>query len=291
MSENNQEKKLKKKRKFNLADKIFLFGIFLVLFSYLTYILVDLHNIFGLRDVLFNTKGYYFYFTYRPFFFQHWGRNSGIAEIFQFLFLGGAAMISAFLAGTKRNSISKRQFKFWLLLAISFTLMLLEDAGNLRHTLMSYVQAIFVEPEQAWAGSSFELLYFSILGGLPLYSFFRYGGFLRRYKKSRLYLIIGFIFYFLAGSLSFIGTAFSKVFDQNLYSQVGQHMYNFSLRIGDDKLPAIWADWQASSSFPIDFFLMDSLVEENLEIIGASALLAAAVAFLLCQKKEETKKI
>lgn len=284
----NEKKKIRKKRKLNLADKIFFLGIFLVFFSYLAFYLIDLHNIFGLRDVLFNTKGYYFYFTYRPFFFQHWGRNSGIAEIFQYLFLGGAAMTSAFIAGTRRN-VSKRQFKFWLLLAISFTLMLLEDAGDLRHVFMSYIQAIFVEAEQSWAGSSFELLYFGFLGGLPLYTLIRYGGFLKRFKKTRTYLIIGFIFYFLAGSLSFIGTAFSKVFDQNLYSQVGQHMYNFSLSIGDADLPKVWADWQANSNFPIDFFLMDSLVEENLEIIGASALLAAVVSFYLFIKKENVK--
>jgi hypothetical protein len=154
---------MKNKKKLIMADKIFIFAISLVLFSFLAFLLVDLHNIFSLRDVLFNTKPYYFYFTYYPFFFQHWGRNSGIAEVFQFIFLGGAIMISAFIAGT-RIKASKRQFNFWLLLAISLTLMLLEDAGNLRHTFMSYVQAIFVEPEQSWAGSSFELLYFAILG-------------------------------------------------------------------------------------------------------------------------------
>lgn len=271
-----------------LSDKIFIFGLSLVLFSFLAFLLVDLHNIFGLRDVLFNTKGYYFYFTYYPFFFQHWGRNSGIAEVFQFVFLGGAIMTSAFIAGSRLN-ISKRQYKFWLLLAISFTLMLLEDAGNLRHTFMSYVQAIFVEPEQSWGGSSFELLYFGILGGLPLYTLIRYGGFLKRYKKTRIYLIIGYIFYFLAGSLSFAGTAFSKVFEKNFYSQAGHHFYNFALKIGDKELTEIWTNWQANSSFPINFYLMDSLVEENLEIIGASALFAAVVSFLYYIKKDNKK--
>ncbi len=278
---------MKNKKKLLIADKIFIFGISLVLFSFLAFLLVDLHNIFGLRDVLFNTKPYYFYFTYYPFFFQHWGRNSGIAEVFQFLFLGGAIMISAFIAGTRIN-ISKRQFKFWLLLAIAFTLMLLEDAGNLRHTFMSYVQAIFVEPEQSWGGSSFELLYFSVLGGLPLYTFIRYGGFLKRYKKTRIYLIIGYIFYFLAGALSFAGTAFSKVFEKNFYSQAGHYFYNFSLKIGNSELTEIWTNWQANSSFPINFYLMDSLLEENLEIIGSSALLAAALAFLYYIRKEKT---
>lgn len=283
-----KKEKILKKRKIKLSEIIFLIGLSLVIFSFLAFILIDLHNIFGWRDLLFNIKGYYFYFSYHPFFFQHWGRNSGFAEVFQFLFLGGSIIISAYLAGIKKD-VSKRQFKFWLLLAISFTLMLLEDAGNLRHTFMSYVQAIFVEPEQSWGGSSFEILYFSLLGGLPLYTLIRYGGFLKRYKKTKIYLIIGYIFYFLAGSLSFAGTAFSKVFEKNFYSQIGHHFYNLSLKIGDNQLTEIWTNWQANSRFPINFYLMDSLVEENLEIIGASALLASLVSFLIYQKKLNKK--
>ncbi len=267
-----------------LSDKIFIFGVILVIFSFLAFILIDLNNFFGLRDVFFNTKGDYFYFTYRPFFFQHWGRNSGFAEVFQFLFLGGAIISSAYIAGTRVN-ISKRQYKFWLLLAISFSLMLLEDAGNLRHTFMGYIQAIFVEPDQALGGTIFEIIYFGLLGGLPLYTFIRYGAFLKRFKKTKIYLIIGYIFYFLAASLSFVGTAFSKVFEKNLYSQVGYHFYNFSLKIGDKELPEIWTNWQLNSNFQINFYLMDSLVEENLEIIGSSALLAAIVSYLYYIKK------
>jgi hypothetical protein len=281
-----KKKGVRKIKKINLAEIIIIIGISLVLFSFLAFYLIDLHNIFGWREALFNTQRYYFYFSYHPFFFQHWGRNSGFAEVFQFLFLAGSIIISAYLAGTQRK-VSKRQFKFWLLLAISFTLMLLEDAGNLRHTFMSYVQAIFLEPEQSWGGSSFELLYFGLLGGLPLYTLIRYGGFLKRYRKTKIYLIIGYVFYFLAGSLSFAGTAFSKVFDKNFYSQAGYRFYNLSLKIGDKNLTEIWTNWQANSSFPINFYLMDSLVEENLEIIGASALLAAIISFLIYIKRDK----
>ncbi len=280
-----------KKRKLALPEIIIIIGILLVFCSFLAFYLIDLHNIFAWREALFATKRDYFFFTYRPFFFQHWGRNSGPAELIQWLFLASSAIGAAFIAGYKK-SISKRQGYFWLLMAIAFTLMLLEDAGNIRHTLMSYVQAIFKEAEQGWAGTSLELIYFSVLGGLPLYTLIRYGGFLKRYKKTKVYVIIGFIFYFLAASLSFIGTAFSKLVTKNFYTIAGEKLYSLSLKLADSDLVAIWESWQAANpNFPIGFFLMDSLIEENLEIIGASAFLAATVSFLIYhQKKNKLKK-
>lgn len=278
---------IKKFNKINLADKIFYIGLFLVILSFLIFYLVDLRNIFGTRDLLFATKRDYFFFTHRPFFFQHWGRNSGIAELIQWSALAGSALFSAFLAGIKSQKHNKT-YKFWLFMSIAFILMMLEDAGNVRHLFMSYIQAIFKEAEQGWAGTGFELLYFSLLGGFPLFIVIRYGSFLKYYKKTKIYMIIGFIFYFLAGSLSFIGTAFSKLIDKNFYTLAGDKFYSLAIYLGDKNIESVWTTWQADNwRFPIGFHLMDSLLEENLEIIGASAFLAACTSFYIYQKRKK----
>ncbi len=282
--------KLKKLfKKIDWPEYILIGGLVFVLLSLVLFYLIDLRNIFGLRDALFNLSSDYFYFTYRPFFFQNWGRNSGIVEILQWLCLGGSAVLAAFFAGRFSVDKTKKLFKFWIILAIALFFMLLEDAGDIRHTFMSYVQVAFDEPDQGWGGTMFEFFYFALLGGLPLYALIRYGWTgLREYSKTRFYIVIGFIFYFLASSFSFLGTAFSGILDKDLYTLWGQKLYDLSLRLGDPELAIKWEAWeQVNLLFPIGLFLMDSFVEELIELIGASALLAASVSFLIYLKKKK----
>ncbi len=275
-----------KNKKISWPEYIFIFSLLAVIFSLLAFYFIDLQNIFSWRDKLFATKSDYFFFSYRPFFFHHWGRNSGIAETIQFLMLGFSAVGSAYLAGQYRSK-DKKMFKFWSIMSLGLLLMLLEDAGNLRHTFMSYIQAIFQEAEQGLAGTGFELLYFGVLGGIPLYALIRYGGVLGKIKKAKNYILTGFVFYFLAGGLSFIGTAFSKLIDKNFYTILGEKLYSLSLKLGDDQVAVIWENWEATNwRFPIGFFLMDSLIEENLEIIGAGAFLAGVISFLIYKKRQ-----
>ncbi len=274
-------------KKIDWPEYIIIGTLFFLFVSGLVFYLVDLRNIFGLRDALFNLSSDYFYFTYRPFFFQNWGRNSGIAEILQWLCLGGATLLSAFFAGRFYGQ-GKRIFKFWAILSIAFFLILLEDAGDVRHTFMSYVQVAFDEPDQGWGGTLFEFLYFSLLGGLPFYAFVRYGwSSLRDYSKTRIYFVIGFAFYFLAASFSFLGTALSGIVDKDLYTRAGDKLYQLCLKIGDPALANQWELWeQVNWRFPIGLFLMDSLVEESIELIGASFLLAATISFMLYLRRK-----
>ena len=266
-------------KKVRLPEFIFFFSILAVLFSLTAFYLIDLRNIFGIRDLLFDTSGKYFFFTYQPFFFQHWGRNGGIAEIIQWSFLASSSVIAAFCAG-KMHSINKNLFKFWAIISVAFMFMMLEDAGDIRHTFMGYVQWAFDEADQGIMGTLTELTYFSILGGIPLYALIRYWKDIKIFTRTRVYFLIGFFFYATAASLSFLGTALEGFLPKNLYTVLGENFYNFALRIGDEELQKYWE----SSSFNIQFFLMDSLIEENLEIIAGGALLAGTVAFLLYVK-------
>lgn len=273
-----------------LPEIIFLFAILVVVLALLIFYFVDLRNAFGFRDVLFDTSGKYFFFTYQPFFFQHWGRNGGIAEIMQWSFLASSSVIAAFCAG-KMHSINKNFFKFWAIISVAFMFMMLEDAGDIRHTLMGYVQWIFGEADQGIMGTLTELIYFAILGGLPLYALIRYWKDIRIFTRTKVYFLIGFFFYATAASLSFLGTALEGFLPKNLYTLLGEKFYEFSLRIGDSELKELWVNFEADSWFKINFFLMDSLVEENLEIIAGGALLAGTIAFLLYIKNNKGIKV
>ena len=279
----------RKKKKWQYPEYILLSVILLAILSLLIFYFVDLRNLWGLRDALINTKPDYFFFTYRPFFFQHWGRNSGFVELIQWSILGASALLAAFLSGRELLK-NKKLSIFWLLLGISFILMLIEDAGDIRHTLMSYVQAITNEPDQGIFGTLFEFLYFAVLGGLPLFALVRYWSELKGFNRVKKYLVIGFIFYALASGLSFIGTAFEGMMDKNIYDIFGERFHNFCLQLGDAELPSFWQDCnERSSNFQIGFFLLDSLIEENLELIGAGAILAGIGSFIINTRNKKEK--
>ncbi len=260
---------------FKTPEYVILGSVVFVATSFLLFYLIDLRNLWGIRDWMFSLERVYFYFTYTPFFFQHYGRNSGFAEIAQWGLLASAISLAFLLAGSvKSRSVHLSSLCF--LLGIGFVLMLVEDAGNLRHTLMSYVQLAAGEPDQGVVGTLFEGIYFAVLGGIPLYAFIRYGRSLREYGRAFMYMIIGFVLYASAAGLSFAGTAFQMLLDRDLYTIMGDIMISLSLRLGDEALPALWESWNSGNwLYQVGFFLMDSLIEENLEILAGAFLVAA----------------
>ncbi len=256
-----------------------------VTLSFVLYYVIDLKNFFGLRDFLLRTEGVYFYFTYTPFFFQHYGRNGGFAEIIQWSLLAMSILISIYYAG--KVSANKKLTKFLLLFGLGMMLMLLEDAGDTRHFLMSYVQWAAGEPDQGLYGTIFEATYFLLIGGLPVFAIWRYGSAIKEYGKAHLYVILGIVSYAFAASLSFIGTAFDMLFDFNIYTKIGEIFREYSLRIGGEDLRIIWDNWDAQNwLFQTNFYLMDSLVEENIEIIGGAFFLSAMVALAAAYKEK-----
>ncbi len=207
----------------------------------------------------------------------------------QWLCLGSAALIAAFIAGRafvppeapEPASGRRSEFAFWGLIAIALLLMLIEDAGDPRHTLRSYVRVAFGEDDGGVFGTLSELLYFGVLASIPLYAVARYHHVLKANLRGRRYLIVAFVSYAVAVSLSFVGTAFSSVIGTNLYSEAGRVLYRISLLLGDDELGAFWSAWDTEEGWGfVRFYLMDSLVEESIELLGAAAFLSATVAYL-----------
>ncbi len=270
---------LQRCKKLGWAEYIIIFSLIYVSLSFVFFYLIDLRNIFGIRDFLINFDRRYFYFGYTPFFFEHYGRNSGFAELVQWTFLGGGMLLGGWLSGYFYK-INKRLTIFFGLISLSLVLMLLEDAGDVRHTLMSYVQAVAGEPDQGFWGTGFEAFYFMVLGGVPLYALIRFWSDIKKYPKFFWYLIIGFFAHGLAASLSFIGTAFQMYLSRDLYTIMGDKFVALSHYLGDANLPIVWANWNNQNWMTqINFYLMDSLIEENIELIGCAFFLASLIVF------------
>jgi len=276
------------KFKINWSEIVLLLSSLYIAFSFILYYLIDLKNYLGLRDWLLNTEGVYFYFTYTPFFFQHYGRDGGFAELVQWILLAITILITTFYAG-KLISTQKNVAIFWMIMSVGFMLMLLEDAGEIRHLLMSYVQWMANEPDQGLIGTLFEGIIFIILGGLPIFGLWKYGKHIKNDGKVFIYTLFGIIAHAIAASLSFIGTAFQMTLNTDLYSLAGEKFKQISINIGGPELKQIWDEWDAENwLYQVDFYLMDSFIEENIELLGNAFFLAAAssvFAFYLNKQK------
>ncbi|MEJ6950721.1 hypothetical protein [Natronospora cellulosivora (SeqCode)] len=277
---NDKNDRNKFKLKYYLPEFIMIFTVISIIISYLLIYLIDLHNMAGLRDYLFSLNQVYFFFDYHPFVFHNWYRNGGIAEIMSWVFLGGAAVSSAFIAGRSQEK-DTRVYLFWRMMAVAFIFMLIEDAGDPRHTIRSFVQGIYREPIQGTMGTITELIYFSLMAFIPFYALLRYGKVLFKSFRSLFYTIAGIIFYAIGTGLSFLGDAI------DLYHNQGVILYDWVVGLGDGELAMIWQNYEAEIGWRfINYFLMDSLIEETFELLGAAAFFAAVLAFLFKDYKK-----
>ena len=267
------------KRFFNQPDKVVLYGSgAYITLSFVLYYLIDLRNVFGSRDFLFSSEGVYFYFTYTPFFFQHYGRNGGFAEVVQWSLLAGVVVLALFYAG-KWFDRERQLAYFWLLFGLGALFMLLEDAGDVRHFFMSYVQWMAGEPDQGLWGTLFEGVYFIFLGSLPLIAFFYFRNIIKQQGKVYIYMLWGIILHAIAATASFVGTAFQMTLERDIYTILGDGFKALSLSVADPEVATLWQQWDSQNwLYQVDFYLMDSFFEENLELLGNAFFLAATLS-------------
>lgn len=250
-----------------LPELILGLALLSVVISLALFYVIDLRNVFGLGSLV------------NRHFFQHWWRDGGPTEWLQWGLLASAALVAAFSAGRVFGH-DKCVCAFWAIMALALVLMLIEDAGNPRHRIREYVRFAFKE-EGAGLGlmvTASQLLYFAVLASVPIYALVRHGHVLKRLLRVKVYVLIGFASYALSASLSFAGDAFSALLDRSFYSFSGEFLYRLSLRLGDDGLEQAWG---GHGHEYIPFRLMDGMVEESIELIGAASFLAATVSYLL----------
>lgn len=237
--------------------------IYLILawgFSYL----IDIHNFLGFRELFFNEDMDVQLFWYYIF------HDGFITEWLQWSFLGGTAMFCSYLGGRLISYGYNKPAMFWIIMGISTVLMFIEDAFNTRHYLASITQELlnaegFTNPVKTMT----YIIYFFILGAIPLYAVIRYWRYIWCETKTRFYICLGFISYALAVIASGTRDIFSW------YSVVGEFLNGL---VADGVMSAYFV--QTEPTRPLGFYIMDSLVEESVELIAASALFASTIAYL-----------
>ena len=231
--------------------------------SWAAFLLVDIADVLGLGSAV------YEYFSERDIErAQVWAilfTEGGPVEIMQWLLLAvasGLAMhIHGLLSAGKNPGKNDRHARlFWLLMGIAFLLMLIEDAGNPRHWAIRFFHALFGGD----AGQITELIYFAALGALPLSALAFFGRPVLGLPRTRIFLLGGFFVYGLA--------AVSSAARYYWYEAAGEWLH---ARAFGETLKEVALGTQGHG-----FWLMDYLVEESLELIGATLLAAAAAAFL-----------
>ena len=193
----------------------------------------------------------------------------------QWFFLSGCVICAGFLWGrlsTVGDKLAASAFAFW---SFGFALMLMEDAGNLRHTMTRVLTGLFYSDADGMSRMVVrgiqELGIYALLGFLLLWPLIRYRGEIPFSTRARRFILAGYVFYAVAA----VSSA-SRHFG-NWYVEAGGLIRRMT---GTDQ-SALWLAFEArtlSSQSQVwhqtlNFHLMDYMLEESLELIGATCLL------------------
>lgn len=212
-------------------------------------------DIFGWLDLGFNRPMWQLLFNNYP------------VEWTQWFLLAFSIFIAGFLSAVL---YARRQFpsaKFFLFFGIGLGLMLIEEAGDIRHTISAELRRVMGDEI---AGLPYRVVsdvpYFTLLASLPAYAVLRYGKHIwREYLRARWLLLSGVMLYALAAVSSAL-----------------RHLNDFYIRVG------AWVDTTFfADRFPVPdnmtqerahFFVVDSVLEETVELLAITLVLAGLLA-------------
>ncbi len=234
--------------------------------SYLLVLLVDILNIFGLRGLPGGIV---------PFYWNTLFAERAPIELIQWTLLTGLIIASYRLYKESSNRKDRANTKFWALLAVTAALMLIEDALNPRHTLFRDILDL------PWQQINIaETIYFGSLAAIPGYAFLRYGEKIRNHRRTLILLVLGGLFYGLAVTISGPGHSFGV-------SYLGDVGLNATVAIGGEELQEAYnaaeqriIDVHGTDWDDLAFMFTDHFIEESLELIGATFLLASAISYM-----------
>lgn len=183
----------------------------------------------------------------------------GPVEWFQWFMLSIVIFVGSYQASTLKD-YNAHASMFWLLLSIGCIFMLVEDAGNLRHRMGSFLNLFSpVLPEGTPLILVWEMIYFSILAALPVYAFIKYS----KDLSVRVWwcVVVGFMFYGLAAGMSVSsGLGWYDIVGDWIMSGFSDQMLREDIYRQN-----------------LGFWFMDTLVEESIELIGATGLASGAL--------------
>jgi hypothetical protein len=193
--------------------------------------------------------------------------NDGLIEWLQWFLLPTGVFASGFLVSRLLESGDRGAANFFLFFGIGLALMLVEDAGDIRHAIRSLVHlSIGDRIFGVQTGLVVEVPYFLLLAAVPLYALARFGRHIWQDRRTRRYLIAGYGLYAVAAGAS----AFRIL--GNFYIVIGRWVDN-SLFGGRFAIP------QGRTQEYAHFYLVDGPIEESIELIAAACLLGVTLAF------------
>ena len=225
--------------------------------------LIDVRNIFNLQRLYEGENMQLFWYDVF--------KERGLTEILQWCFLALGLFISAYACGYYKAKESKYTARFFMLMGLGLFFMYLEDAGNIRHFLRKIPMTLF---NSYISGIVVELILYALLGFLMVYAILGHWRFIWHCKQAVILLAVGFIAYGYAS----VASATRNI--GNWYYHVGNWIND---RIdGGSMIDRFGNDYYGR---PIGFFIMDFLIEESFELLGATALAGGLLALLLFIKK------
>ncbi|MCH8550280.1 MAG: hypothetical protein LAT80_15525 [Balneolaceae bacterium] len=210
-------------------------------------------------------------YQYPNLFWIHVFREGSITENLQWLFLGFTALSLLLLVATFKETAIRGYFA----LLFGTVLMFIEDKYNVRHKLNDRIGALIhgenvnlYEWKTSIYGASVEMIFYALLGTIMLYAFYSIYVKSEISQQSKKYLLAGYIFYFIAS----FGSATRNLFDW--YAHVGGAILNLLTSFKD-------LTWSGDSMIyyrdPLGFWFMDFVIEESLELMGATFLLSSVL--------------
>ncbi len=265
---------------------IFLALLILAVF-YVFSFLVDIYDYMGVRSWLYEHES-----ITVPFLWDYLFSEGGPAEILQWLFIGLFGLTAGYLSGLLRARDQYRPSRFWFLFALLAVFMIMEDAGNVRHFLTT--RGVLLFRDEMIYRSVIELIYFGLIALIPLTALIKYRRQLLRHRRTTVLLLTGCFLYALAVGMS--GTRDIRFW----YQTAGNIIYEWTLEFGGEDLQTLYEETDEilknMGQIEIRYRMMDYLVEESLELLGAAFLWASSLSYLeympyISSQSEDDKKI
>lgn len=247
-------------------------GLLTLLISYILMLAVDIFNVFNTRSLLED--------LYIPLLWNSIFTERGPVEILQWIFLAGFSITSAKIAKNFKEKDKLKESIFWSLFAFGGFIMLLEDAVNIRHFIIGTVFSL-----EWYVGKKLELLIFGLIALLPIIAIIKYFKYVNQDKVTNILIVLGFIFY---GSAVFISGPADLT---EINPWIGNSLYDLTVSIGGEEVEEIYVYIDEKMVATQDgklvwYRFVDFLVEESLELLGATMLFASTLSYKKYLKKE-----
>ena len=216
---------------------IIFIAFFILLLFWIGIYLIDIRGIFGIQ-------------SYRGFWW-HAFRNRSPVEIMQWGVMSAVAIYAGRVAGIHEIKGDKKGKVLWLLVAATFAMMVIEDAGDPRHIQGRYFRQFFNMPT-----IMVEAMFFGTMVTPIIYGFLRYWKKAFYFPATRPYFLLGgFLYAFAATTSLFRGV-------QGFYTRIG------------DRISNAFFGGEANG-----FLLIDFVFEESIELLAGSIFLGGLVIY------------